>query len=340
MQRFILEQSGDFYSSHSGLALVGLCMNKYTSMGKQLGQQVGVMATGSSHPDVLRSYIGLLSIGKSDYDAIRNHRDDTYFKKSLGIKRIPLAEIMRQRFDKYAEAFRQVVEQCNVELLKKSKAPISTLTTGHVPLDIDVFPMDNSDSKKDGVSWTYHNYHGYAPIAAYLGLEGWCLEIELRPGSQHSQNDFVPFLERSLANARQVAGKNKKLLVRLDSAHDAVETKATMRQHQKVSYILKWNPRAEDRASLADKAFAKGRVTEVREGKHVALLTTWQEQEHEAQLYRFTKVVRVTKRTIDSKGQHLLVPDILLGEAAPIRHPAKRRRIKTVIQELIYLAAA
>ena len=29
----------------------------------------------------------------------------------------------------------------------------------------------------------------------------------------------------------------------------------------------------------------------------------------------------------------------LLGEQSPVRHPAKRRRIKTVIQELMYLAA-
>ncbi len=28
----------------------------------------------------------------------------------------------------------------------------------------------------------------------------------------------------------------------------------------------------------------------------------------------------------------------LLGEVSPVRHPAKRRRIKTVIQELIYMA--
>ena len=28
----------------------------------------------------------------------------------------------------------------------------------------------------------------------------------------------------------------------------------------------------------------------------------------------------------------------LLGEVSPVRHPAKRRRIETVIQELIYMA--
>jgi len=29
----------------------------------------------------------------------------------------------------------------------------------------------------------------------------------------------------------------------------------------------------------------------------------------------------------------------LTGEKSPVRHPAKRRRIKTVMQELMYLAA-
>ena len=29
----------------------------------------------------------------------------------------------------------------------------------------------------------------------------------------------------------------------------------------------------------------------------------------------------------------------LLGEFSPVRHPAKRRRLKTVMQELMYLAA-
>ena len=29
----------------------------------------------------------------------------------------------------------------------------------------------------------------------------------------------------------------------------------------------------------------------------------------------------------------------ILGEISPVRHPAKRRRLKTVIQELMYLAA-
>ena len=74
----------------------------------------------------------------------------------------------------------------------------------YVPLDIDVFPMGNSGSKKEGVSYTYKGFNGYAPLAAYLGQEGWCLACELRPGSQHGQMEFIHFLERVRA-ARQTA---------------------------------------------------------------------------------------------------------------------------------------
>ena len=38
----------------------------------------------------------------------------------------------------------------------------------------------------------------YAPIAAYLGEEGWCLACELSEGKQHCQNEFLCTLERVL----------------------------------------------------------------------------------------------------------------------------------------------
>lgn len=149
---------------------------------------------------------------------------------------------------------------------------------------------------------------------------------------------------------------------------------------------------------------------EVRTGKRVGLLDlpierAWQKRKRILRL-----VVRVTERTIDKKGQQLLVPEIeiegwwtnlnvamaevielykhhgtheqfhseiktdldderlpsakfdindvvlylaafaynclqligqlgLTGEISPIRHPAKRRRIKTVLQEVMYRTA-
>jgi len=71
-----------------------------------------------------------------------------------------------------------------------------------VPLDIDVFPMDNSGTKKEGVSYTYKGFNGYALLAAYLGEEVWCLACELRPDLQNGQKEFIYFLERIVPRAR------------------------------------------------------------------------------------------------------------------------------------------
>jgi len=63
----------------------------------------------------------------------------------------------------------------------------------YIPLDIDVClslrsgsactksPLDNSGSNKEGVSWTYKNHDGYAPIFAYLGTHGYMLNCDLPP---------------------------------------------------------------------------------------------------------------------------------------------------------------
>lgn len=81
-----------------------------------------------------------------------------------------------------------------------------------------------------------------------------------------------------LAKARVLT--SKKLLVRLDSGHDAIENRVLLRTAAKVSYIIKWNPRREDTSELCKRAFAKGQVTEPRPGKRVALLTVRKRQEH------------------------------------------------------------
>lgn len=409
MKRFILEQSdNEFYTSHSGLALIGLCINRFSDLPKQVARKMTRGQDKISHIDIVRSMLGLLCLGKSDYEAVSAMRDDTYFKQSLGISNVPSVERLRQRLDEHADALLPIIKDCSIVMLKNGKVPVTGLDTGHIPLDADVFPMDNSNTKKEGVSRTYHGKDGYAPIAAYLGLEGWCLEVELRPGSQHSQEGFIPYLNRVIDRARTLTAK--KLLVRLDSAHDALETRLALRDREKVSYIIKWNPRREDTSALCARAFAEGAVTESRPGKKVALLTIRQSKEHEGRTMVFTKVVRVTMRTVDKRGQLLLSPDVtvegwwtnldlpeqkiinlyenhglseqfhsefksdldlerlpsgkfatnalimalgsfaynilrligqlgLLGDYAPVRHPAKRRRLKTVIQELMYLAA-
>ena len=45
---------------------------------------------------------------------------------------------------------------------------------------------------------------GFAPMAAYLGQEGWCLELEMREGSQHCQKGTPELLDRVLVRARSL----------------------------------------------------------------------------------------------------------------------------------------
>ena len=404
MKRLILEQSSEeFYTSHSGLALAGACINRYSD----LGRYVGRVAKGSDHIaeiDILRSYIGLLCLGKSDYQAIATMREDDYFKQALGIGRIPSVERLRQRLDEAGSDLVPVINRCSRIMLKRLKAPITGYRNGFVPLDADVFPQDNSNTKKEGVSRTYKDYDGYAPIAAYLGLEGWCLEVELRPGSQHSQNGFVDFINRVISGAKDLT--KQPLLVRADAGNDALETLVALENAEKTHYIVKWNPRKSDTVAWRDKVFAEGPVKTPRAGKRVGTIAV---EERKETTYTFKRIVRVTERTIDKKGQFLLAPNItlegwwtdlemsaediielyrqhatseqfhsefktdldlerlpsgkfatnalvmalgafaynilrfigqtgLIAPFGPVRHSAKRRRLRTVIQELMYLA--
>jgi len=414
MKRFIIEKSDDeFYTSHSGLALIGLCLNRFTRLRQHLDKLPRLKEGAISHADVVRGYLGLLCLGKSDFAAIEGFRRDTFFRESLALSKVPSEPTLRQRLKEQTEPFSWVVNGCVTEFLQKSGALFSALATGHVPLDIDVFAQDNSGTKKEGVARTYRGFDGFAPIAAYLALEGWLLEIEQREGSQHSQKNFIPFLARVLHKALHLT--TSPLLVRLDSAHDAWDTRIELHAHARVDYILKWNPRGQQKTLWHRRAFAEGRITEPRPGKRVALLGDrdtygWTDDNGVMQELSCRRVIRVTERTIDKKGQMLLEPEIelegwwtslslpgekiialyqdhgtseqfhselktdldlerlpatdfgvnslvmtcaclaynilryvgqigLIGEQTPVRHAAKRRRLKTVIQELMYLAA-
>ena len=409
MKRLVIEQSdGEFYTSHSGLGLVGACINRHSD----LGRQVGRLSRGNGQIadiDILRSYLGLLCLGKSDFQAITGMRGDGYFQQALGIGRIPSTERLRQRLDEAAaNGLIPLVSRSSQSMLKQLSVKVSGYADGLVSLDVDVFPQDNSNTRKEGVSRTYKNFDGYAPIAAYLGMEGWCLEVELRPGSQHGQAGFVAFIQRVIKAAHVLI--EQEILVRLDSAHDAVETREVFAAAEKVRFIIKWNPRNSNELAWRDRVFSEGTVTTPRSGKRVGLLVVDEPMQVHGASYSCKRIVRVTERTADRHGQMRLTPDItlegwrtdlnlepeqvialyrdhatseqfhsefktdldlerlpsgkfatnalimalggfaynilraigqmgLLGQFAPIRHPAKRRRIRTVIQELIYLAA-
>lgn len=310
--RFTIEQSDtEFYTSQSGMALVGLAVNRFTSLASRVAK--AAPCKGIATADVLRCYLGLLCQGKSDFEAIRPFwEDDEFFAAALGVKNVPSPETMRQRLDSVAVATMRIVDFCTVEFLKKAKAEFSPLATGHVPLDLDVFTQDNSNTKKEGVSWTYRKFHGFAPIAAWLGLEGWCLEIEQRSGSQHAQEGFIPFLLRVLHKSRQLT--DAPLLVRLDSAHDAIATLRTLLE-EKIDFIVKWNPRGTDVPARASEVFARGKMIKDDKKGRVAIMTetverTYTDDKGHEKTIKVRRVLRATERYFEKDGTPLLVPDI------------------------------
>src|SRR5271157_6169616 len=128
MKQFIIAQSKkEFYTSHSGLALVGLCLNKLCSLPTKAIDAFPRKVGGIGIDDILRSYVGLLTMGKSDFEAITDCRDDDHFSQSLRIARVPSAETLRQRLDEVALNLLRIADACSVDFLKRVRVTISAL---------------------------------------------------------------------------------------------------------------------------------------------------------------------------------------------------------------------
>jgi len=104
-----------------GLALVGHHLKRLSAVFKRIDGALGVRS-GVSTSDILRSYIGLLVQGKSDFEAIENFRGDKFYKAALGIELLPSSPTLRQRMDaRAAELFDYVPEL--IEALLRSARP-------------------------------------------------------------------------------------------------------------------------------------------------------------------------------------------------------------------------
>ena len=402
----------------AGLALVGHHLQSLACEFKHLDATLPVR-NGVRNSDIVRSYLGLLVQGKSDFDAIESYRGDTFFKQSLGIGLLPSSPTLRQRMDARASELFEHVPALNESLLRRQRPDYGVLPCGWLPLDVDTFAMDNSGTAKEGVGRTYVGVDGYCPLAAYLGSHGFCLELDLRPGVQHSARETDFNLQRVIPMAQRLsaAGPKAPVLVRMDSGFDSMrlmcEIDASNQTGQpQVDWLIKWNPRTTDVAAvLAQRdADAATRWEHPREGKRVS---TWEQAVHIEGIVRpLRRVLRLVERRIDRHGQVLIAPEIvlegwttslaaaqftpeaiialyadhgtheqfhsefksdldltrlpsgkfdtnylvcqlaalamnvlrllgqrgLLGADGPVRHAAKRRRIKTVMQELIYRA--
>ena len=348
---------------------------------------------------------------------------DKFFKGALGIELLASSPTLRQRMDAKASAMFEHVPGMIEALLGSQRPDYGVLPCGWLPLDMDTFAMDNGGTAKEGVGRTYAGVDGYCPLAAYLGSHGFCLELALRPGVQHSARETELNLERVIPRAQRLsaAGPKAPILARLDSGFDsaalmrsieACNQSGSQSGQPQVDWLIKWNPRSIDKADVLARREADTQ-TQWQQPRAGQRLTVWDEALGVEGIARpLRRIYRLVERTIDRQGQQLLMPEVelegwttslgaqqfdaqaiialyadhgtheqfhaefktdldltrlpsgkfdtnylvcqlaalamnilrlmgqraLLGPAAPIRHGAKRRRIKTVMQELIYKA--
>ena len=416
MPYFEVKQSSKLQlTSYSGLALIGQCCQA-AQVEAVIDPKLPV-SQGMRTSDIVKSVVGLLSLGKSDFEAIEPFREDRFFKEALGLSKVPGSVWLRQRLNAKAGTLRDLADELSLRLLERTEAPI-TAHKGYVCVDIDTFAMDNSGTRKEDVSRTYQGFDGYTPIAGYLGNEGWNIGLELRPGAQHSALETEYFYERLFPRIERLVRADAPVLLREDSGFDSARllfAKAQEKDRLAVlgrafDFICKWNPRKQDKVEWVARAEETDAFVETRPGKRIAHLSLFIERAWQGEKRTFRLIVKVTERTIDKKGQHLLTPQIelegwwttlatpiedvielykhhgmheqfhsefktdldlerlpsgkfdtndvilhlaafaynclrllgqigLTGEIAPIRHPAKRRRIRTVLQEIMYRAA-
>jgi len=211
-----------------------------------------------------------------------------------------------------AEGIIRQLRECSVKII--GKAPMHGIWINkkqYLPVDIDTTTMNNSKTKKEGVSRTYQGYDGFHPIVAYIGKEGYMLDCELRPGSQHCQKGTVSFINGviKLARSEHLGGR---FLFRMDSGNDSFETlKATAAAEEGLYCIIKRNKRKESDIKWLKIAERYGKQVEERDGKKVWIGTIDIPPRKKNEILSGVKCVfEVIERTSDSEGNPYLFPEI------------------------------
>jgi len=309
--KYKIEQGNEEINSIGGICLVGSVLNRIKSFKSISNMKMPRTEKGLiPHGDILKSMIGLYSLGKTDYADIELYREDIVFKESLDLEKVPSEESLRQRLDECGEVIEDEIRYGNLDLLKNVKVfgELNTPYTSYTPIPMDVTVMDNSGSHKEEVGRTYKGNDGFAPMNAYIGTHGYFLNCELRPGVQHSQKGMEEFLLQTIEMVDSLGVDNA--LYVLDSAHDAA-VNLNIFQKNSSNFIIKRNLRNESLEQWLATARRVGECNSPREGKNVftGVLSHLEPAKYKSGKPLFI-VFEVTERTIGSNGEVLLFPEI------------------------------
>lgn len=318
--KYEIEQTDEIISNNTGLVLVNNIMES-TNFKQKINNKnyLKVQSREITNKDIFMSYIGILAQGRTEFERADEYRNNQYFKQALDIEKSPSCSILRQRFNAIGEIesnlkdMKKLIDETNVEILQTKNVELTPCYQKCVPLDIDVTPMDNSGSKKEGVSYTYKKVEGFAPIMAYIGTEGYLMRSELREGKAHGQcAKTICFLKETIDLAKQTT--KEPLLVRTDCAHDCSDNVLLFTEKEVEFLMKKKNIVADKPEFYFHEAQEKGRKKETREGKERYLYSyekiyVCKKEEGASINIPVRIVVDAIRRTSKPDGQILLMPE-------------------------------
>jgi hypothetical protein len=279
MTDFLIKKLPYNLTTNAGLAQVGQYM-------KRLGISAGVDRKfpvgdgGIANSDILKSYLGLLVQGKNDFDAVEEFRGGEFFTRALDVKTVPSSSTLRQRMDTHAASWFELAGEFNLALLsaKYATGPVDfgALPCGYMAAVWDTFVMNNSGTQKEAIDCTYQGVDGFTPSATYLGSLGYCLELALRPGVQHSALETKLNLERVLPKDAKLTGLP--LLFRGNSGLCSLKimqevSAQALALSREIAFIIKWNPRKAPVEAIAAERVADTNTIwcHMREGRRMCI---------------------------------------------------------------------
>jgi len=286
-----------------GLLLVGALLERFTGFRASLNRQFIKGPGGIPMGDTLVPMIAALCTGKSDFEAVSRLRESSWAARALQVSRIASAETVRQNLDRLGEQAFPVslalIEEAILDLLRTTQMPMTPLWTGHVALDIDPTPQNNSRTKKQGIGYTYKGFDGYCPIVAYAGIEGFLIGAEFREGQQNGQKGAPAFITKQIRRLRALGVA--RVLVRLDSGFDAGETMLAIAD-EKADFLIAANPRRESAQGWIDQAKALPKSKWMRvpgmDNLRVTYLERVETRKHGTRTIEVRRIVRMKKRLV------------------------------------------
>jgi hypothetical protein len=236
--------------------------------------------------------------------------------------------------DTHAKDWFDLTDCINAAVLgmKISGKPVDfgVLPCGYMPLDVDTFAMDNSGAAKEHVGRTYAGVDRYCPLAMYLGTQGFCLELALRPGTQHSACETEYNIERVMPLAAKLIQSSgdfeccTPLLFCADSGFGFGQAHVV---HWQASHGSEAGDRLHHQVepcTTSVETIAKNKTADastvwvtLREGKRQCLWADSIELKHGDAVLAARRVYRLSERTIDKRGQQMLLPKYVLEGWSP-----------------------